>query len=97
MKNFFIYLIAFVLMLIIILLQYNLFSIYTLVGTMANLGLVLISAIGLLTGRERGAVSRYSLWTYARYFGVRNAWSIYAAIYAPWLFYGEIRQKSFKR
>ena len=55
MRDVSIYGIVFVVMLIIILLQINLFNTLTLVGTTANLGVVLISSIGLITGKERGA------------------------------------------
>lgn len=55
MRDVSIYGIVFVVMVIIILLQMNLFNTLTLVGTTANLGVVLISSIGLMTGKERGA------------------------------------------
>ena len=55
MKSFYIYAIVFVVMLFVILLQFNMFNIITLLGTAPNLGVVFIVAIGLLTGKERGA------------------------------------------
>ena len=55
MRDFYIYSIVVVAMIAIILLQVNLFETLTLVGTTANLGVVLISSIGLMTGKGRGA------------------------------------------
>ncbi len=56
MRDVYIYGIFVIVMILIILLQINLFSILTLVGTTANLGVVLIASVGLMTGKERGAI-----------------------------------------
>ena len=55
MRDISIYLIVFVVVLLTLMLQINLFDILKLVGTTANLGVVLIATIGLMTGKERGA------------------------------------------
>jgi len=56
MKSFYIYLIVLIVFLLTIFLQINVFSIFTLVGTAANLGIILVTAIGLMTGEERGSI-----------------------------------------
>ncbi len=55
MRDLSIYLIVLMVILFVIMLQFNVFDLIRLVGTTANLGVVLVASVGLMTGKERGA------------------------------------------